>query len=282
MGKISSAFEKAAGQKKGGAGAASATGDKAPGKQTRQAVSPRRDLRLAAHPLDPNLVTLSTESSFATEQFRLLKTHLRYGMGDHPPRSIMVTSALPGEGKSFVAANLAISLAQNRKEHVVLIDCDLRKPTIQKLFGMKNLPGLSEYLQNGTDISDFIVGTVQEKLTLIPAGRPPANPLELLASEEMADLLQELKQQYSDRYLIIDTPPPTMTAEANALARQVDAILLVVRKGRASADTVSDLVENLNREKIAGVVFNHFEIPRVSALGYGRYAKYGKYKQYYK
>jgi len=280
MGKISSALEKSARQKKAdqkegpdGTHAASKADSRRPADRTIRVASPR---------IDSNLVTLSKEASFATEQFRLLKTHLRYGMGDHPPRSIMITSALPGEGKSFVAANLAVSLAQNRKEHVLLIDCDLRKPTIQKIFGMQNLPGLSEFLQHGGDISKFLVSTVQEKLTILPAGRPPANPLELLASEEMADLLKELAHRYGDRYLVIDTPPPTMTAEANALARQVDAILLVVRKGRASRDTISDLVENLDREKIAGVVFNHFIIPKMSALGYGKYAKYGKYKQYYK
>jgi exopolysaccharide/PEP-CTERM locus tyrosine autokinase len=282
MGKISSAFEKSIGQKK-------ATGKKRPYANRKAAVPgmptpkmPRMALETAAPPLDAHLVTFSKASSFATEQFRLLKTHLRYGMGDRPPRSIMVTSALPGEGKSFVAANLAISLAQNRKERVLLIDCDLRKPTIQKLFGLKNMPGLSEYLQHNTDIANFLVSTFQEKLTILPAGKPPANPFELLASEEMTDLLKEMKQRFADQYLIIDTPPPTLMAEGSALSRQVDAVLLVVKKGGAGRETISDLIATLDKEKIFGVVFNFFEIPKVSLFGFGKYAKFGKYKSYYK
>lgn len=232
--------------------------------------------------VDPNLITLGGNQSFATEQFKLLKTHLLFEKGDHPPRLIMVTSTLPGEGKSFVSANLAVCFAQNVNEHVLLIDCDLRRPTIHKLFGMDTPPGLSEYLQNGKDLSQFLVKTPQDKLTLLPAGRIPKNPLELIASQKMNELLSEIKHRYNDRYVIIDTPPPHLTAESNALAKQVDAVLLVIKHGFADRSIISDLAEKIGKEKLAGVVFNHFEMPGLSTLGYGKYGKYGKYSHYYK
>lgn len=233
---------------------------------------------------DPNLITLSQSQDhhFASEQFKLLKTHLLFSKEGPPPRLIMITSALPGEGKSFVAANLAVSIAQNVNEHVLLIDCDLRRPRIHKIFGMGESPGLSEYLSNGHDISEFLVKTPQEKLTLLPAGRVPVNPLELIASQKMTDLLGEIRNRYNDRYVVIDSPPPHLTAEANALAQLVDTVLLVIRQGAADRSIISELIGNLGKDKIGGVVFNRFDMTNIGAIGYGKYGKYGKYKGYYK
>jgi exopolysaccharide/PEP-CTERM locus tyrosine autokinase len=230
---------------------------------------------------DRNLVVLSQSNPFAVEQFNQLKTNLLFG-NSKPPQLIMITSALPGEGKSFVAANLAASIAQNIKEHVLLIDCDLRRPAIHRIFGLQDPPGLSDYLQNGKDLSEFLIKTGHNKLTLLPAGRSPRNPLELLSSEKMKDLLKEVKERYGDRFVILDSPPPRLTAESNALARLVDGVVLVVKKGAAGRDVINDLVKGIGKEKLAGVVFNHFEMPKLSALGYGKYGKYGKYHQYYK
>lgn len=281
MGKISLALEKSVRQK----ASAAKQPSKSIGTERSTEALPARQrgpLDEATPRVDPKLITLSKEHSFATEQFRLLKTHLRYGMGDPPPRSIMITSALPGEGKSFVATNLAVSFAQNIKEHVLVIDCDLRRPSVHRIFGLNDPEGLSEYLQNGKDLSEFLIKTGQNKLTLLPAGRPPGNPLELLSSEKMMALLKEVKDRYSDRFVFLDSPPPLMTADANALVGIVDTVLLVVKKNGAGRELVSDLVQNIGKDKIAGVVFNHFEISKLNALGYGKYGKIGKYRQYYR
>ena len=196
-------------------------------------------------------------------------------------RSIMVTSAVPGEGKSFVAANLAISIAQSIQEHVLIIDSDMRVPSIHRQFGFDDIPGLSEYLANGTPLSMLLQKTKVDKLSILPAGKPPHNPAELLSSQRMSKLLEEVRERYSDRYIIIDSPPPKLTAEANALARQVDGILLIVKYGSTPRDMVSDLIELLGKEKILGVVFNRVDMRLSNYLAYKRYAKYGKNGKYY-
>jgi len=196
-------------------------------------------------------------------------------------RSIMVTSAVPGEGKAFVAANLAISIAQSIQEHILIIDSDMRVPSIHRQFGFDDIPGLSEYLANGTPLSMLLQKTKVDKLSILPAGKPPHNPAELLSSQRMSKLLEEVRERYSDRYIIIDSPPPKLTAEANALARQVDGILLIVKYGSTPRDMVSDLIELLGKEKILGVVFNRVDMRLSNYLAYKRYAKYGKNGKYY-
>jgi Mrp family chromosome partitioning ATPase len=114
----------------------------------------------------------------------------------------MVTSAVPGEGKSFIASNLAINLAQNIAKYVLLADCDLRRPSIHRRFGFSQVKGLSDHLENGTRLSSLLLKTVVDKLTLLPAGQPPLNPSEILSSAKMGNLIDELKSRYDDRYLI--------------------------------------------------------------------------------
>lgn len=222
--------------------------------------------------LDSSLVALHTPHSVESEQFRLLKNNILFPEKGVPPQSIMVTSPSPNEGKSFVAANLAISMAQSIDEHVLLMDCDLRSPTIHKLFGMKNPQGLSDHLSTAKPLPSLLVKSVINKLTILPGGTIPHNPSELLSSEQMRRLVHELKLRYSDRYVIIDTPPPYITSEGNALARNVDAIILVVRHGKTRKKDIQDIINIYGREKIFGVVHNFAE-KRVG-YGYGYY-KYG-------
>lgn len=228
--------------------------------------------------LDDVLVTLLKPRSYEAEQFKMLRTNLLFPTSGKPPRSIMVISAVPGEGKSFVAANLAITIAQSINDHVLLIDCDVRKPSVHSLFGFRSVSGLSEYLAGGTSIAPFLLKTPVEKLTILPAGNPPHNPAEILSSEKMIKLLEEVKTKYNDRYVIIDSPPPQFTAEANVLARLVDGIILVVKQRSTPRELVADLVEKIGKEKIMGVVLNQFDMRSSFYYGYG---KYGNYKKYY-
>ena len=226
------------------------------------------------------LVTLLNPDSFEAEQFKILRTNLLFPVSGSSPRTIMVTSAVPGEGKSFVSANLAISIAQGIDEHVLLMDCDIRRPSIHTRFGFNDVRGLSDYLADGASIFSLLLKTKLNKLTILPGGKPYNNPSELLTSEKMSALLKEVKTRYTDRYIIIDSPPPKLTAESSAIARQVDGIILVVKYGSTNREIVSDLINIIGKEKILGVIINWFDMRSSSYYGYGKYNTY--YTKYYK
>jgi len=213
----------------------------------------------AAGEVDNDLIILKSPQSFEAEQFKILRTNLLFSESGKTPRSVMVTSAVPGEGKSFVAANLAVSVAHHVNWNVLLIDCDLRRPSIHRQFGFQNVPGLSDYLTNSAALPQLMLKTGIKNLTILPAGKPPDNPSELLSSERMAGLLEEVASRYKDRLIILDSPPPRLTAESGALARYVDGILLVVKYGSTPKDLVTELIAKLGRNKIIGAVINNFD-----------------------
>jgi exopolysaccharide/PEP-CTERM locus tyrosine autokinase len=227
---------------------------------------------------DQSLVTLLRPRSFEAEQFKLLRTNILFPVSGEPPRSILVTSALPGDGKSFVASNLAVSFALNLDRRVLLIDADIRKPEIHDRFGIDGKRGLSDYLTKATPLPSLLRRTNLNNLTILPGGRPPHNPSELLSSEKMPALLKEVTNRYKDRYVIVDSPPPKLTSETSVLARLVDGIVLVVRTGVTARELVEELVELLGKEKILGVVMNCYDARPARYYGYGKYGKYyGKY-----
>ena len=224
--------------------------------------------------LDKNLVTCLNPGSFEAEMFKILRSNILFPASGKVPKTIMVTSAVPGEGKSFIAANLSVSIAQGIEEHVLLMDCDMRKATIQKIFGLPEVKGLSDYLDKPQSIAKLLKKTEIEKLTLFPCGKIPPNPAELLSSRQMIDLLEEVKTRYNDRYIIIDAPPMQLTAETKALYQQVDGILFVVKAGSTSRKLVEELVSKLDREKILGIVLNWFNVKSASYYGYKQYQDY--------
>ena len=224
--------------------------------------------------VDPNLVSVLKPQSLETEIFKVLRAKLLFPTSDRPPRSIMVTSAVPGEGKSFVAANLAVNLAQNVDEHVLLMDCDLRRPTLHRMFGLGRVMGLSEHLANGSRISDLLIKTGLGKLSLLPSGMPPSNPAEILSSAKMAKLLNELKSRYEDRYLVLESPPPMLAPETTAIAKQVDGIIVVIKYGSTPMEAVEELIDNLGKDSILGAVVNRFDARTSRYYGYRKYGKY--------
>jgi exopolysaccharide/PEP-CTERM locus tyrosine autokinase len=213
--------------------------------------------------------------SYEAEQFKILRTNILYPVSGKAPQSILVTSSLPGEGKSFVSSNLAISIALNVNKHVLLIDCDLRKPEIHQRFGFGKIRGLSEYLRNRTDLASLLVKTNVDKLTLLPGGEIPPNPSELMSSEKMTELLEEVKHRYSDRLIVIDTPPPSMAAETSFLARHVDGIIVVSKHTHTPRADLEDLIDRMGSKKILGTVVNFIEL-RSRYYGYRKYSKYGR------
>lgn len=224
-----------------------------------------------------SLVCLKRPDSFEAEQFKILRTNILYPLTGNPPQTILVTSANPEEGKSFVACNFAVSAAQNINQRVLLVDCDLRRPVIHSRFGYRDLPGLSESLTEGRDPASLLVKTPLENLTILPGGTPPPNPSELLSSERMAVFLKQIVESRPDLLVVIDSPPPSLTAETGVLARMVDGILVVARAGKTRQEDIAKLVERLGREKILGSVVNCFDFHALGYYGYRRYGKYGKY-----
>jgi exopolysaccharide/PEP-CTERM locus tyrosine autokinase len=236
---------------------------------------PAPRLRWDESAIDRNLVALNDPHSFEAEQFKILRTNILFPLAGKPPRSILLTSTAPEEGKTFAAANLAISIALNINRYVLLIDADLRWPRMHSRFGFPSSPGLSNYLAEGRPLSSLLLHTKVEKLTLLPAGPPPNNPSELISSERMANLLTEVTARYPDRLIVIDTPPPAMAAETAVLARQVDGIIVVVRYGSTRREALSDLINQLGEKKILGSIVNRVETAHSRYYGY-KYAGYGK------
>jgi protein-tyrosine kinase len=228
--------------------------------------------------IDPDLVSVVNPESLETEIFKVLRGKILFPASGKPPRSIMITSAVPGEGKSFVAANLAVNMAQNIEDHVLLMDCDLRRPTMHRIFGLGRVKGLSEHLANGNKIPDLLIKTGLGKLSLLASGVPPDNPSEVLSSAKMANLLDELKTRYQDRYLIIESPPPMLAPETIAIAKHVDAVIVVIKFGSTPMDAVEELIDNLGKEIIIGAVINRFDARTSRYYGYRKYGKYYRSK----
>jgi protein-tyrosine kinase len=219
------------------------------------------------------LVVLSAPHSVDAENFKVLRAQVLFPKNGKRPRTIMVTSAFPGEGKTFVAANLAVNIAQGIHEHVLLVDCDFRRPHLHQMFGYTNSQGLSEYLTGRKNLADLLIKTEIEKLTFLAAGKLPQNPSELLSAPKMKQFLEEVKNRYTDRYVIVDATPSQVTAEANVLANFVDGIIFVVMAGKSPREVVKRSVANLGKEKVIGFIFNGYSQTHKS------YYKY--YKKYY-
>jgi protein-tyrosine kinase len=206
-----------------------------------------------------NLVTYYDRDSVASEQFRKLRTQLIRLRIPHPPRTILVTSATAGEGKTFVAANLAAGIAHEFHAYSLLVDCDLRNPSLGKWFGINNGYGLSDYLVGEKEIPDLLIETEVKRLKILLGGTLQDNPTELIGSERMEALIRELKERYSDRYIIFDSTPLLATSEPEVLSKFVDGIILVVRAGVTPRETIKQAISSLDKDKILGTVLNDLQ-----------------------
>jgi len=221
-----------------------------------------------------SLAVLSSPDSADAETFKVLRGQILFPKDRKVPRSMLVTSTFPGEGKTYVAGNLAATLALSIDEYVLAIDADLRRPKLHRMFGYSNVQGLHEYLVGGCKIDELILKSGIDKLSLLPAGTPPRNPTELLSSNMMMRFLDEVKDQYHDSFIIIDSPPSSVTAESKFLAQHVDGIIYVVMANKTPRKDIEKAIDNIGSEKILGIVFNGCEQVRKS---YYRY-----YDRYYK
>jgi protein-tyrosine kinase len=232
--------------------------------------------------IDRSLAALYQPHSIVSEQFRKLRTHLLRLNFSRSVKTIMVTSAVQGEGKSFVSANLAIGIAYDLHLHSLLVDCDLRKPSLGPLFGITDGNGIANYLMGSGEVADILVKTGLEKLSLIPGGTPPANPSEIIGSNRMVALVEELKTRYDDRFIVFDSTPLLATSDSGVLAKLVDGVILVVRANSTPRETITQALTFLEKDKILGVVLNcvTFKAPGLfrryfGAPGYYAYNQYG-------
>jgi succinoglycan biosynthesis transport protein ExoP len=195
------------------------------------------------------IVHFSPRSSFS-EYYRSIRTTLLLSATDAKKQAIIVTSALPQEGKTATASNLAVALAQAGKS-VVIIDADLRKPRLHKIFQVKNLNGLTKYLTASLPPADLLRATPIPKLSLINAGPVPPNPVELLGSEKMANLIDLLREPFD--FILVDTPPVLAVSDAMVLGPRLNGAILVVRGGKTPREALKQAREKLDAHKIKGI-----------------------------
>lgn len=203
------------------------------------------------------LVSGRKTKSRADEAYKGLRTNIQYSSADKKIKSILVTSADPAEGKSTIASNLALSFAEEDKK-VILIDCDLRKPSIHKHFRISNALGLSDLLVGKASFSEVIT-QFNDKLSILSSGKIPPNPSEMLGSKNMSTLLYELKTKYD--VIILDSAPLQMVSDAQILSTKVDGSILVIKSRSTKRDALlqaKNLLEKVGAN-ILGIVLNGVE-----------------------
>ena len=219
------------------------------------------------------LATARDEKTAVVEEYNKLRSSLiALTSGDTFLNCIMVTSTVSEEGKTMTALNLAISLAKEHDHTVLLVDTDLRRPSIHKYLNIKPEVGLVHCLRDNLPIEEALIKTGVGKLVVLPAGEAVQDPVDLLSSNRMKAIVKELKERYPERYVIFDTPPALPFADAGVLSGVVDATLFVVREGKAKLEDIVETLEELKRHRLLGVVYNdaHSFVNRQSYY-YGNY-----------
>jgi polysaccharide biosynthesis transport protein len=245
------------------------------GSRSTREMSGNQKLALASSKEAVELVTQSRPRSQMAESYRALRTSLLLTFAGGPPTVILITSALPEEGKTTTSVNCAIVLAQ-KGTRVLLIDADLRRPSIHKTLGMGPKIGLSNVLTGAATLQQAIIpSTILPELFILPAGTPPPNPAELLASAKMKNVLAELRKQYD--HIVIDSPPTLSVTDAVVMSTDADAVVLVIRSGHTTKPALRrarDILLQVNA-RVCGVLVNAVDLS--SPDYYYHYEYQGKY-----
>ena len=220
-----------------------------------------------------NLVTQNDPKNPAAEAYRVIRTGVQFAQAGKELKSIAITSCTPNEGKSMTVGNLAVVLTQAGKS-VLLMDCDMRNPTVHKNFNLSNKVGLSSCISMGTPLSEAVQETKIENLYALTGGVIPPNPSELLGSEMMKALVEEAGELYD--YVLIDTPPVMPVTDALIVSRFVDGMILVIASGEVKVEMARDVKNQLIHAgaNILGVVLNKVRSEH-HGYGYGYYYYYG-------
>jgi capsular exopolysaccharide synthesis family protein len=216
---------------------------------------------------DPNLVVFENANPFfpGAEQFRTLRSRLYRMRESQPLQTILISSAIPAEGKTLVSSNLAYALVRQHGCHVLLIDADLRSPRVHTLLGAPAAPGLADYLQSTATELEITQRSSEEGLCFIPAGNHVTHPSELISSDRMKQFLDRVKPAFD--WIIIDSPPALPVADASVLGGLVDGVLFVVRANSTPSEASQKACKELRDAHILGVVLNTAE----ESAGYNSY-----------
>ena len=229
------------------------------------------------------MISIDGERSQIAEEYRLIKRPLlmnAFGQGAVPVKNgnmIMVTSSLPGEGKTFCSINLAISIAMELDRTVLLVDADVAKPSVLRYLGVKAEKGLLDVLRDPKlNIGDVLIKTNIENLSILPAGHTYKHATELLASEAMTSLIQEIANRYPDRIVIFDSPPLLATSEASVLASHMGQIVMVIEAEKTPQEAVKEAVARIEGAcDVIGTVLNKATSIPGTDYYYGNYGSYG-------
>jgi len=202
---------------------------------------------------ESHLISVAEEGSLGAEKFRFLAVRLRHLRQNRPLRKVLITSTIPQEGKSTVAANLACTLARRKQQKTLLLDGDLRRPSVANLFGIAKVPGLAEWLSGQTE-SINIYKLESLGLWILPAGAAPQNPLELMQSGKLSLLMEQLETWFD--WVVIDSPPVLPLADTSLWTRLADGILLVTRKGTTEKKELQRGLEAVDKSKLIGALVN--------------------------
>ncbi len=221
------------------------------------------------------MVTPDAPRSHLADQYRVLKRPLitnALGRGASTiahGNLIMVTSALPGEGKSFTSINLAMSIAAELDHTVMLVDADVARPSVLRVLGLPPGPGLLDLLEGKAEMADVLLRTNVDKLTILPSGTPHARATELLASEAMTQLLEDMATRYRDRIIIFDSPPILLTTESRVLATHMGQIVVIVHADRTLQSSVQQALAALESCPVKMMVLNKARSDAGGTYGYG-------------
>jgi capsular exopolysaccharide synthesis family protein len=198
-------------------------------------------------------LTLGAQDSSSIEQYRRLAARLLLAQVEKGTRLVMVTSALPGEGKTLTSANLALTLSESYKRPVLLIDGDFRRPSIHEIFNVPNVSGLNDGLRLDSGRRIPLL-SYTEHLTILTAGRPDDDPMSVLSGEQMRKVLGEAAKRFE--FVVIDTPPVALLPDAHLLSSLVDSVVLVVESGRSPLPAIKKAVDAVGRDRVLGIVLN--------------------------
>lgn len=216
-------------------------------------------------------IVLGTEPSAFADAYRVLRTQVLHRMREHGLSTLAITSVGPGEGKTLTAVNLAIALAMELDKTVLLVDADLRRPSLRRKLDLPAGAGLSDHLLQSVPIDQILIHPGIARLVVLPGGAPLTNSSEILASRAMAMLMQELKNRYPNRYVIFDMPPLMNADDVLAFAPMVDCSLLVVEDGKTREDNLQRATELLGSSKVLGAVLNKVNPADATVSAYGSY-----------
>lgn len=225
------------------------------------------------------MITVTDPTSVDTEQFNTIRTNIKFSNVDKDYKTLMVTSSNISEGKSTVSANIATTFAKQGL-HTLLVDSDLRRPTVDATFGIDNPQGLSNYLsERNFDINSIIYKTSVKNLYVMPSGPIPPNPSELIGSKRMAELIKKLSDQLD--LVIFDAPPVLSVTDAQIVSTNVDGTILVVRANKTEKAAVKEAVRLIKQVggHIIGTILNDVEVKGSGYYGYYGYSKGSKKKK---